>query len=102
MINQREFEDWAKMQGFNVDQNIMEHIMGLKQEKWFAKDGSVFSVEKKLKRTQDFRFAKNFEINESVMLNVGNDVAKHVVELHNAWLDEQKQKETIGYFSSLL
>jgi hypothetical protein len=76
--------------------------MGIKNEKWFAKDGSVFSVETKLKRTQDFRFAKNFACNESVMLNVGNDVAKHVVELHNAWLDEQKQKETIGYFSSLL
>ena len=76
--------------------------MGLKQEKWFAKDGSVFSVETKLKRTQDFRFAKNFEYNESVMLNVGNDVAKHVVELHNTWLDEQKNKETVAFVGSLI
>lgn len=64
--------------------------MSIVNERWFERGGSVFSEVEKLKRTQDFRFAENFKCNESVALNVGHAVAKHMVEVHNRWLDEQQ------------
>lgn len=56
------------------------------KHEWYVRDGSVFSTEVKLKCSKEFRLGKNYEHQDSVALNVGKDVAKHLVELHNAWL----------------
>ena len=57
----------------------------LKHE-WFAKDGSVFSSQVKQKCSNDFRLGKVYKYQDAVVFNVGNEVAKHIVELHNASL----------------
>jgi hypothetical protein len=64
--------------------------MSLVKERWFAKDGSVFSEVSKKQVVLGFKDAKAFYNNESVALNVGNAVAKHMVDLHNNWLDSQR------------
>lgn len=60
------------------------------KHEWYAKDGSVFSTKVKLKCSKDFRLGKNYEYQDAVAFNVGKDVAEHLVELHNAWLKDQK------------
>ena len=54
--------------------------------KWFVKDGSIFSEEVKVKQSKDFRLGKQYKVNTCIALNVGNAVAKHIVDLHNASL----------------
>lgn len=56
-------------------------------KKWFEKDGSVFVVDTKTKKSQDFRLGNNFQVHEVVAFNVGHSVAKHMVQLHNASLE---------------
>lgn len=57
------------------------------KHKWFVKDGSIFSEQVKSKHSQDFRLGKEYEYNEAVAFNVGDKVAKHIVALHNASLE---------------
>lgn len=64
--------------------------MSLMKERWIAKNGSVFSEVSKKQVVLGFKDANAFYVNESVALNVGNAVAKHMVDVHNRWLDEQK------------
>ena len=51
--------------------------------KWFARDGHIFSEHVVLKNNKDFRNGDNFECQEAIAFNVGDKVAKHIVELHN-------------------
>ena len=54
------------------------------KHKWFEKDGSIFCEAEKSKQNQDFRKAKEFKYHEAVAFNVGSEVAKHIVAMHNA------------------
>ena len=64
------------------------------KSKWFVKDGSVFSEKVKSKHSQDFRLGKEYEYQEAVAFNVGDRVARHLVELHNASLQNQSDSRT--------
>lgn len=54
------------------------------KHKWFEKDGSIFCKPEKSKQNQDFRKAKEFNYHEAVAFNLGSEVAKHIVALHNS------------------
>lgn len=59
------------------------------KHEWIAEGGSVYSTQEKIKCSKEFRLGKNYKYRDAVMFNVGNEVAKHVVELHNAWLKQK-------------
>ena len=59
------------------------------KHKWFVKDGSVFSEQEKSKHSQDFRLGKEYKYQEAVAFNVGDRIARHLVKLHNASLENQ-------------
>ncbi len=60
--------------------------MKLLKQRWFVEGNSVYSEEVKTKSNQDFRLGKDFTYHEAVAFNVGEKIAKHIVELHNASL----------------
>lgn len=76
--------------------------MSLVKERWITKDGSVFSEVSKKQVVLGFKDANPFFVNESVALNVGNAVAKHMVEVHNRWLDEQQNQDTVDFVGTLI
>jgi hypothetical protein len=51
--------------------------------KWVAQDGHIFSEKVTLKNNKDFRNGRNFECQDAIAFNVGDKLAKHIVELHN-------------------
>lgn len=61
----------------------------MKQFKWFAKDGHLYSEQVKVKTNNDFRFGKTFDSNVVIAYNVGNKIASYIAELHNATLNEE-------------
>jgi hypothetical protein len=56
------------------------------KHEWYVKDGSVFSTEVKIKCSKDFRLGKNYKYQNAIAFNVGDKLARHIVELHNASL----------------
>ena len=60
-------------------------------EKWFVKDGHIFSTEEKVKESKEFRKGKQFKYNEAVAFNVGR-LAHHIVRLHNEYIDSKNNK----------
>lgn len=56
------------------------------KHKWFEKDGSIFCVAEKFKRNQDFRKAKEFKYHEAIAFNLGTEMARYIVTLHNSKL----------------
>jgi len=59
------------------------------KHEWFVRDGSVFSTNTKLKCSKDFRQGKNYEYQDAIAFNVGDSVARHIVQLHNESLKKQ-------------
>ena len=59
------------------------------KHKWFVKDGSIFSEQVKSKHSQDFRLGKEYQYQEAIAFNVGNRIAQHIVDLHNAEIDRK-------------
>ena len=59
--------------------------------KWFVKDGSIFSTEVKVKNNKDFRLGLNFKTNPCIAFNVGDKLAKYIVDLHNSKIDASSQ-----------
>lgn len=56
---------------------------------WVVKDGSIFT-EQKVKMRSEFPGNKtNYEVPVAVAFNVGEDLAKHIVKLHNDSLQTQ-------------
>lgn len=68
---------------FIFDRKIMKNDM------WEAVNGNVVSVKKRVSNSKEFRLGKQYEVTDTVAFNVGNSMAKHIVELHNAWVQEQ-------------
>lgn len=66
------------------------------KSKWFAKDGSVFSEEVITKKSQEFRLGSNFKYNEAIAFNVGNEIANHMVKLHNEYIHSRLGLEKIS------
>ena len=60
--------------------------MSLIDEEWVVMGGSIYSAVEKRKHNQDFSRAKDFVYHDVVAFNVGDRLAKHIVELHNASL----------------
>lgn len=58
------------------------------KNKWFARDGHVFSEKVVTKKNADFRFGDEFKYNEAIAFNVGQKLAQHIVDLHNASLEK--------------
>ena len=56
-------------------------------QQWIAKDGCIFVEDTKEVKTE---FQRWITVNESIAFNVGDDVAKHIVKLHNASLQSTK------------
>ena len=61
----------------------------MKNDMWEAVNGNVVSVKKRVSNSKEFRLGKQYEVTDTVAFNVGNSMAKHIVELHNAWVQEQ-------------
>jgi hypothetical protein len=59
------------------------------RQRWEVVDGSVQTVTTSPKK-MDFT-GRMIDTRESVAFNVGNDVARHIVDLHNTWLLNQRQ-----------
>ena len=58
--------------------------MNILKERWMAVDGSVV-----VERPTTARFDRNPEtrqVHQAVAFNVGDDVARHIVQLHNSFL----------------
>ena len=61
--------------------------VNVKKVRWEVKHGSIFTEEKfKVK----FEFTGFREVHETIALNVGNDVAHRIVNLHNAQLAAER------------
>jgi hypothetical protein len=57
------------------------------RQPWEVVDGSVQTASTTPKKL-DFT-GRLKDVHDSIAFNVGNDVAKHIVELHNSWLLNQ-------------
>lgn len=66
-----------------AETSLGKHML---KHEWYAKNGSVFSTRIKQKCNNDFRLGKVYKYQDAVVFNVGDKVAKHIVELHNASL----------------
>lgn len=62
----------------------------MKNDMWEAVGGNVVSVKKRVSNSKEFRLGKQYEVTDTVAFNVGNSMAKHIVELHNAWVVQQE------------
>lgn len=60
---------------------------------WFVKDGSIFSNVLKSKKSQEFRLGKTYDYYNAIALNVGNELANHIVKLHNEHIHSRLQFE---------
>lgn len=60
---------------------------------WFVKDGSVFSNVLKSKKSQEFRLGKKYDYYNAIALNVGNEIANHMVKLHNEYIHSRLRSE---------
>ena len=54
--------------------------------KWVARDGSVFTKDEIV--TIKIDATKSIRVQESIAFNVGDEAAKHIVQLHNVYLQE--------------
>lgn len=59
-------------------------------KKWVAKDGSIFVAEPEGKKFEHQK--KAIPVQALVAANVGNEMAKHIVNFHNKWIDDQNVK----------
>jgi len=59
-------------------------------QRWIAINGSVF-VEQEVEVKADL--GKKYKKREAVAFNVGQDVAEHIVKLHNAGLSDNWKSE---------
>ena len=57
------------------------------KELWVAKDGSVFT-DKAYKVMTEYK--TNYHSRKAIAFNVGDEIAKYIVELHNKQLKEAK------------
>ena len=55
-------------------------------KRWVAENGNIFVDESFTKRNSDYKYGEFFEVRNSVAFNVGQRVAQHIVDLHNASL----------------
>jgi hypothetical protein len=53
---------------------------------WVARDGSVFTKDAIV--TIKIDATKSIKVQESIAFNVGDESAKHIVQLHNTYLQE--------------
>ena len=53
---------------------------------WIARDGSVFTKDAIVVIKIDA--SKSIKVQESIAFNVGDEAAKHIVQLHNTYLQE--------------
>jgi hypothetical protein len=56
------------------------------RDKWVARDGSVF-CETKYQVKSDF--GVKYVVQDSIAFNVGQEIAEHIVRLHNAELENK-------------
>lgn len=59
------------------------------KERWVVKDGSIF-CERVYTVKSDY--GRKYDAQDSIAFNVGDEVANHIVKLHNAVIDEQTKK----------
>ena len=62
----------------------------LLKEKWVARDRSIFSAVVKPSKSD---FGVDYQDQEAVAFNVGPKIAKHIVEMHNLYIDEYMDLE---------
>lgn len=62
--------------------------LDVKKQRWVAKDGSVF-VEKAVNKKFEHH-KRNIPVQEAIAFNVGADMAKYIVDLHNARLQDNE------------
>jgi hypothetical protein len=48
--------------------------------RWFVKDGSIFSENETVVQS---KYGTTYKYNEAIAFNIGNDLANHMVKLHN-------------------
>ena len=60
---------------------------GLKDEKWIAIEGSIYS-EREYQEKSDY--GRKYKVRKSVAFNVGQELASHIVSIHNAELARAK------------
>jgi hypothetical protein len=53
---------------------------------WVARDGSIFTRDEIVVIKIDAN--KSIRVQESIAFNVGEEAAKHIVQLHNTYLQE--------------
>ncbi len=59
--------------------------------RWYEEDGSIFSEEVKMKKAPDIQGAKEYAVRTRIAFNVGREVARHIVNLHNQSLSVCKE-----------
>jgi hypothetical protein len=62
-------------------------------QRWMAKDGCIFVGNTKEVKSE---FQRWITVNESIAFNVGDDIAKHIVNLHNASLKVEESFADTG------
>ena len=53
------------------------------QYRWYVENGHIFSDEVTVKKAPDFQKGNEFMSRTNIALNVGDKVARHIVDLHN-------------------
>lgn len=59
------------------------------KERWVVKDGSIFCERVYTAKSE---YGRKYDVQDSIAFNVGDEVAAHIVKLHNAHIDEQNRK----------
>jgi hypothetical protein len=67
--------------------------MVINNELWLVRDGSIF-VDKLVKKVSTFDKGPTFWINPPVAFNVGDAVARHIVETHNSRVMWQRENRS--------
>jgi hypothetical protein len=85
-----------------IDQFEFEEGTGKKKKipvtdkEWFAKDGSIFVVETKVQISL-WKGGPSVRINPAIAFNVGDVVAHHIVETHNAHVKWRRENSVKHY-----